>query len=153
MSARLHSPGLYRAYKKINGKEYQVYFKTQKEADKEQKKLEDKSHLYNSLLGKKVFRKCGRLWGYSIRLEHRPKRKTAIHWQRQLRRREGYVTKQRTYRGNFARFWQEIKKDWIDFNELTPADLAGYKSRLKEARMMYMQDIVKLEIIFNRLER
>lgn len=145
MSASLHPSGLYRAYKKINGKEYQIYRDTQQEADIEQEKLEVKSRLYNSLKGKKVFAKCGRLHGYSIVKERRIGRIPTISWQRQLKIRDGYPCKSRRYYGNFEIFWLEIKRDWAKFNELTPADLADYKHAIKMAKILYMQDVFKLE--------
>lgn len=140
-SARLHSSGLYRAYKKINGKEYQFYFKKKLDADNKQKELNSLS----KLVPKNPFSSCGRLIGFRLRLRRRKGRKPCIIVRMQVGVSGNQTQAEIRYQDSFEKLWSIMRMKWIEAHSLLPHDVSGYRAELKTAKRIYMQDLSELE--------
>lgn len=137
MGALPHPTGQFRAYKKINGVEYQHYFPTLEEAQTKQQNLDTLS----SLNPPKHFWNSGAMRGLSIRQDSRPGRNNALSFCLQCMG----IRRDITYRGNFEKTWKEAKNEWKRLRGLSPADMVCYKEELKSAKQFYMQRVGELE--------
>lgn len=131
-----HSTGTYRAYKKINGKEYQFYFTDLNEAERKQAELDSLAKLNP----KPSFRKSGHIVGFRLRKDRRPGR-GAISMKIQKKD----FHKEYKYNGNFNEFWKRTIELWKEINGVTKEDVAGYRKELREAKRVYMKEIGLLE--------
>lgn len=142
VQAKSHPTGKYRAYKKINGKEYQFYSKNKVEADREQERLERMA----SLAPRRVFALCGRLIGFRVMVRRRQNRSPCIYMQKRIGRQTSPSERgQFTYDQSFEEMWLWAKKEWKAYYALTARDMAEYSHQLKAAKRLYMSDVGKAE--------
>lgn len=137
MSVLPHPTGGYRAYKKINGKEFQFYSFNKAEADKKQEYF----NALSSLKSKNVFSGCGRLCGFRVRKDRRPERNGSISMVMQTKLRK----KEYKYKSNFELFWKTTKDLWKENYDLTSADMKSYSVQLKTAKRIYIADLSAFE--------
>lgn len=141
MSVRQYSSELWRAYKKINGKEYQEYFSCYDEAQKRQNELDALSNL----TPRRVFSTCGRLRGVRISARFRKGRKPAIIARVGIGPFRKQMLAEKRYHGDFEELWSWIKVQWKRGHELMSQDAASYSKELLRAKHLYIQDVVKAE--------
>lgn len=141
MGALPHKTGGYRAYKKINGREFQFYFRDQTSAEKKQMELDALA----SLAGKSPFSKCGRLLGFRIHLRQRAGRKPYIMVKVQVGPHKNQYKKEWKYRGSFEENWAAMKTKWMELHGLSKRDVADYAKELKAAKRLYIQDVAEHE--------
>lgn len=140
-AAKPHPTGGWRAYKKIAGKEYQFYSRDKSEADKKQALLEATS----KLKPKRVFAPCGRFVGVRVRLRVRADRRPAIYVRITGPKGTKGLRAEWRYQGSFEENWARMRDKWKALHELMPADVAGYAQEIKQAKRLYLQDIIALE--------
>ena len=140
MAALPHATGLFRAYKKIHGKEHQTYFKTLEEAQAKQ----DTYDTIVALKAKKVIADRGHLIGFRFIVEYRKGRKKRIYMNVQLKINGTSVRKQFGYKDNFEVIWKKILLLWKELHNLTSADMAAYHQEIKQAKRIYLNDLSKL---------
>lgn len=133
MACKPHPTGGWRAYKKINGREYQYYSRNKKDAEKKQREYESLAQLKP----KRVFDTKGRLLGFKIQQHQRG----TIDMRMQLKG----ENKSKSLTGfTFETVWRWTLKHWKSINELTTADIAAYTTELKAAKRIYLNDLSKL---------
>ncbi|MDX1451113.1 MAG: hypothetical protein R3183_01060 [Oleiphilaceae bacterium] len=136
-----HKTGGYRAYKKINGREFQFYFRDKASADKKQEEL----NALASLASKPPFSKCGRLLGFRIHLRNRAGRKPYIMVKVQIGPQNQQFKKDWKYTGLFEDNWTKMKSLWMELHNLSLRNTAEYAKELKAAKRLYMADVAKYE--------
>jgi hypothetical protein len=139
MAATLHSSGLYRAYKKIRGKEYQKYFPTQSLADKRQLELNAMARL--TIVRR--FNKNNSIVGISV--EHDNRRETALIYLKF--RCKGHPLVRANTGNGFDAAWKTMLKEWRLTHKLTTADILDYQEELKLAKRFYMTRVGALETL------
>lgn len=137
MASLPHKTGRYRAYKKIQGREYQQYFHTQEEADAAQRKLDALA----SLKPDKAFNEDGSMVGVTLRLRRRTGRPARITMRIQLNGQQKEVT----YTGAFEGFWKEVMANWKALRGLHQVSYAGYATDIRQAKRFYIQALSELE--------
>ncbi len=133
--ARPHPTGGYRAYKKVNGREFQFYSQDKAEADRKQQELNALARLKT----KSPFSSCGRLIGYRIKPEVRMDRNPAVVVKVQIGK------KSTSWRfspdGSFEAGWHKVVAHWKEAHGLLPQDVAAYASKLRAAKRLYRDDV------------
>lgn len=142
MAVHPHPTGRYRAYRKVNGVEYQEYYRTKEEADKAQARLDKMADEFYALQASKVFSDCGRLINFRFYTRHREGRESAIIMNFQ-RKADGKLigSNELRYKGNFEALWRETLEKWKEVNGLLPQDIAHYLPQIKKAKRLYLQDL------------
>lgn len=146
MAVNKHPFGGYRAYKKINGREYQFYSRDRTVAEKKQKELDSLS----ALKSKKVFSKCGRFKGVRINLIIRDGRKPKIVACVQVGPYRKQTKKEYVYKGIFEDMWKWIISQWKYYYSLYPQDVIDYYDQIKKAKIIYISDLSLKEEHLNR---
>lgn len=141
MGLRTHPTGGYRAYKKIDGVEYQFYSRDYNEAKEKQEYFEQLA----SLKAKQVFSACGRLKGCRLNIYRRKGRPAIIIGRVATGPFRAQKTLEIRYKGNFEVVWKFIKQEWKKAYKLTSGDMSDYRIEIKEANRLYIYDLGKLE--------
>lgn len=134
MAVQQHPSGLHKAYKKINGFEYQDYFAKESDADKRQRELDALA----ALKPKKVFTTNGRLLGFHIKAHHRYGH---VAMCMQLVVDGKRKTKQITCNQSFERVWRQTKTWWRQYHGLDIDCFKTYAQELKQAKRLYLSDL------------
>jgi hypothetical protein len=142
MAVHKHSIGGFRAYKKINGVEYQLYSFDENEALKMQADLDAKSKIMSSLKSPKLFSKCGRLIGLRVRQYKKTNRSM---FQLQVSADGKQKKTERIYKNSFEFMWKMFITFWREHFNLSVVDVREYKVEMKKAKRLYMQDIYNFE--------
>jgi hypothetical protein len=145
MAVHKHTTGGFRAYKKINGIEYQFYSVDENEANEKQRVLETKSRLANSLKSTRLFSACGRLIGVRVYEDKRPSKKWSIKMMVQLTVNGKQFRKEKKYQGSFEPLWQHALTQWRSNLKLTLVDIFEYKVELSKAKRLYIHDVGTIE--------
>ena len=145
MGVTLHKHGKYRAYKKINCKEYQFYFSDKKEADRKQIELDELALNTPIPLKARLFNKDGRFIGFRVSLYKRKGRKQSIIAKQQITGVNGIVRDSMTHQTNELT-WRWIKTRWLNFHNLHVDKLIELSDEIKLARALYESDIIKYKI-------
>ncbi len=138
MAAHAHPTGRFRAYKKINGREHQFYFKTLEEAEAKQAELDRMSRLKP----KKVFSDCGRLIGFRF---YRHRRNGSISMRVQVRINGKDHRTEYVWRGSFEELWAKTVDLWAKLHDLHSTDLRDYLPQVRGAKRLYLRDLAELE--------
>lgn len=134
MAVQQHPSGLHKAYKKINGFEYQYYYKHKSSADKKQRELDALA----ALKPKKVFANDGRLLGFRIKAHYRYGHLAMCM---QLTVEGKRKTKQITCNQAFETVWKQTKRWWREHHELDQDCFKTYAKELKAAKRLYLNDL------------
>ena len=129
MSALPHSTGRYRAYKKINGVEFQHYFSSQSKADTKQEELE----LLSKLAHKTRFRANGSMIGVSFKVERRAGRKKTISVCLNIDKN----SRQLVFKDSFDKTWGRTIRGWSEMAQLHSRDIIEYREQLRVAKAYY----------------
>ncbi|CAA0078541.1 Uncharacterised protein [BD1-7 clade bacterium] len=138
MAAHSHPTGRYRAYKKINGREHQFYFRTLEEAQAKQKELDSMARLKP----KKVFADCGRLVGFRF---YRHKRNGHVAMRVQVRIKGKDHRTEYVWRDSFEALWNKTIDLWSSLHGLHSTDLRDYREKIRDAKRIYLRDLAELE--------
>lgn len=145
MGVTLHKHGQYRAYKKINCKEYQFYFADKNEADKKQAELDELALNTLKPLKERLFNKDGRFIGFRVSLYKRKGRMQSIVAKQQITGSNGIERDSMTHQTNELT-WSWIKSRWVKFHNLHVDKLIELSNEIKLAKALYESDIVKCKI-------
>ena len=137
--------GRYRAYRKVNKVEYQVYCDTEEEGIIEQAKLDAKAAELIALTPRMLFGKEGNLLGYRVRLMQRPLRPARIIIYKQIQLQFEKVSREFVYKDDFELLWREAYNDWKLHWELLPQDINCLRKEIKLAKQHYIQQVSECE--------
>jgi hypothetical protein len=132
-----HPTGVFRTYKKINGKEYVAYSKDKIEADKKQAEFESIA----GLAPNKVFSSCGRFIGFRLILRRRIGRTPSIIMRKAVGKHKNQSIGEKPYSNSFEDIWGWTKNEWKKTHNLLSMDIYAYKDEIKQAKRLYMNDL------------
>lgn len=141
MAVHPHPTGGFRAYKRINGFEYQVYERELEKAQQAQTRLDALAKLSSS----PAIAKCNRLLGCRLRLISRADRAPYIAMR--IVRQNGLkrTYKDIRYKGQFEPFWKLVLEHWKSIYEISREDARDLFDEIKRAKSLYLSDLGKLE--------
>ena len=137
--------GRYRAYRKVNNVEYQIYCDTKEEGNIAQAKLDKRVAPLIALTPKVLFGKEGNLLGYRVRLIQRPLRPARIIIYKQIQLQFEKVSREFVYKDDFESLWREVYNDWKLHWELLPQDVNCLRKQIKLAKQHYIAQIAECE--------
>ncbi len=142
MAVHAHATGGFRAYKKINGIEYQLYAKDESKALALQHKLDKKKVEFSSLRSRQYFCPKDKLTGIGVRYLTAKKSIVLIA---QYTVNGKQVKKQKTYQGQFEQLWQFAIKQWREYFNINTHDYVEMMPQIKKAKRQYIQELGQLE--------
>ncbi|WP_440874279.1 hypothetical protein [Thalassotalea sp. PLHSN55] len=142
MAVHPHATGGYRAYKKINGIEYQLYAKDENKALALQSQLDKKKRELSSLRSPQYFCPNDKLTGIGIRYLTAKKSIVLIA---QFTVNGKQVKRQKTYKGRFEQLWQFAIAQWRAHFNIDTQDYIDMTPQIKKAKRQYIQELGLLE--------
>lgn len=142
MSVTIHETGGYRAYKKINGKEYQFYSHDIKECDVKQIEFDLLAFKFKK---SKLFNKKGTLTGFTICAVLRKGRAPSIVAKKQITGKNG-IEREELKVTNVTDAIAWMLAIFVDFHHLKSEQLIKLSSEIKLAKSIYLVDINKAKL-------
>lgn len=141
MGVHKHETGGYRAYKKINGKEYQFYSFDEIECNNKQIEFDQ---LALTTAKVTLFNKNGRFNGFSIGLIIRKNAKPYISARKQIVKRGELHKEEKTIKNTHDSIaW--ILESWSEYYDLNHKQLMDFSYKIKLAKALYLLDIIKAQ--------
>jgi hypothetical protein len=142
MAVHKHPTGGFRAYKKINNVEYQLYSSDEAEAQAMQRELEQMSREMKSLKARTVTSKCGRLKYLRIK-QYKSTARPYFQIQMTINGKPKRV--EALCKQTFELDWKRFFGLWLQYVGLSYLDTLDYKTEIKNAKRLYMQDVYNIE--------
>ena len=138
MGVTKRKDGLYRAYKKIGGAQYQYYFYCVFQANKKQNELDKMALLYEHTKPKKLFTKEGTLFGFNLSMRKKKTAKTtSIHMAKRLYPTGLVKPDLGQCTGTLQQMWLWAYREWSVYNKLKTKQLHDLRHEIKIAKSLY----------------